>query len=254
MSSALPMLRLAGLAVLAVSWFAASPAHAQGCPPGTFQSGGGNAGWVGCAPVYDPWAGYAVDADPTPSWARGPSIDPLAGRIEAATTIFEMEAARYEELQRRLATDPQFAEAYRRYTHGVWEHFERSEQQQCAALFAREGNFVLMFETGGEQRGALLVFVGRDVPAPRTPERIRVMLRQNDDEQPQRVQAYNYRVPETELGAAALAVPSIEALIDNMLDTHRFALEADGQSIFAIEWHSGLASRDALARCAGRRG
>jgi len=252
-SAAHPSLRLASAALLAALWLVASPAHAQGCPPGTFQTGGGNAGWVGCAPVYDPWAGYGVDADPTPSWARGPSIDPLAGRIEAATTIFEMEAARYEELQRRLAMDPEFAEAYRRYTDGVWEHFQRSEHQQCAALFAREGNFVLMFETGGEQGGALLVFVGRDVPAPRTPERIRITLRQNDDEQPQRVQAYNYRVPETELGAVALAVPSIEALIDNMLDTHSFALEVRGESIFALEWHSGVASRDALARCVAHR-
>lgn len=240
--------------LFAVIAFVATPALGQSCPPGMIATGGGNAGWVGCSPAYDPWAGVSVDTDPTPSWARGPSIDPLAGRIEAATTLFEMEAARTEELRHRLATDPDFAAAYHRYTEGAWEHFERTDRQQCAALFTRERDVVLMFEAGGGEAGALLVFVGRDVPAPEAPRRFRVELSQNDDAASQRVQAFNYRFPDTEYGAVALAVPSMDALIDNMLDTHRFELTVRGQRIFAIEWHGGQAARDTLARCVGRRG
>lgn len=246
--------RLPGLALAAVIGFTAAPALAQGCPPGMFPIGGGSAGWSGCAPTYDPLQGTAVDTDPTPRWARGPSIDPLAGRIEAATTMFELEAARHAELQRRLAADPEFARAYRRYTEGAWEHVGRTAQQQCAALFVKERNIVLMFETGGERPGALLVFAGRNVPTPDAPRRIRVELSQNDDAQPQRVQAFNYRVPGTDYGALALAVPGMEALIGNMLDTHRFALSVRGQSVFAVEWHHGKTASETLARCVRRPG
>ena len=234
--------------------FQAAPAFAQSCPPGMFPIGGGSAGWSGCAPTYDPMQGTAVDRDPTPSWARGPSIDPLAGRIEAATTIFEMEAANYTQLQRRLSTDPAFARAYRRYTEGAWEHFQRTEQQQCAAAYSKERNIVLMFEQAGEQTGALLVFVGRKLPTPDAPQRIRAELSQNDDAQPQRVQAYSYRVPGTDYGALALAVPTIDALIGNMLDTHRFVLSVRGQQVFSVEWHGGKVASETLARCVGRHG
>jgi hypothetical protein len=250
---------LTGVALLACAWLAAAPAHAQhaGCPPGMMETGGANAGF-GCAPQYDPSAGYAVDTDPTPTWARGPSIDPHAGRIQAATTLFEMEVARHEDLQRRLKTDPEFAKAYRRYTEGVWEQFRQTEHpapgEHCAAMFARETNIVLMFGPGGEHKGALLVFVGRDVPPPQRPDQISVALTQTGDKAPQRVRAYNYRVPNTELGAVALAVPSIDALLDNMLDKHRFEVTHQDQNIFTIEWRDGLAARDELARCVGRRG
>ena len=84
-------------ALFAVIAFAATPALGQSCPPGMIATGGGNAGWVGCNPAYDPWAGVSVDTDPTPGWARGPSIDPLAGRIEAATTIFMLVVPQQEQ-------------------------------------------------------------------------------------------------------------------------------------------------------------
>ncbi|BAU16087.1 putative protein (plasmid) [Leptolyngbya sp. NIES-3755] len=38
--------------VLTSALFSNAPAHAQNvCPPGTYQQGGGNAGWIGCAPI-----------------------------------------------------------------------------------------------------------------------------------------------------------------------------------------------------------
>lgn len=234
--------------------FAATPANAQhgGCPPGLGAIGGGSAGWVGCAPIYDPWQGVPINPDPTPSWARGPSIDPLAGRIAAATTLFELEAARTIDLQRRLASDPEFARAYRRYTDGGWDLFEQADRRQCAALFSRERSILLMFETVGDRPAALLVFIGRDLPAPEKPRTLRVELRQNQDATAQSVKAFNYRMPQTAAGAVAIATPTMAALLDNMLDDHRFELSISGQKVFEIAWRNAADSRETLARCVAR--
>lgn len=252
-----PPLSLAPLGVflgLALG-FGPAPVMAQhgGCPPGMASIGGGSAGWVGCAPVYDPWQGVAIDPDPTPSWARGPSIDPLAGRIEAATTLFELEAQRTADLQRRLASDPEFARAYRRYTEGDWDLFEQTDRQQCAALFSREGSILLMFEASGGQPGALLVFVGRGLPAPDRPRTVKVELRQNKDARAQSVKTFNYRIPKTEYGAVAMSTPTMDALLGNMLDDHSFELSIAGQKVFEIAWRKGAAARDTLARCIAAR-
>lgn len=232
-----------------------TPAVAQhgGCPPGMGAIGGGAAGWTGCAPIYDPWQGVPIDPDPTPSWARGPSIDPLAGRIAAATTLFELEAARTTDLQRRLSSDPEFARAYRRYTEGNWELFTQAGRQQCAALFSRERSILLMFEAGGDRPGALLVFIGRGLPTPEKPRPVRVELRQNKDADAQSVKAFSYRIPETEYGAVAISTPTMAALLDNMLDDHSFELSIAGGKVFEIAWRGGVASRDALARCVAAR-
>lgn len=252
-----PGLRLAPLAALLVLGMAlgSTPAIAQhgGCPLGMGAIGGGSAGWVGCAPIYDPWQGAPIDPDPTPSWARGPSIDPLAGRIAAATTLFELEAERTADLQRRLASDPEFARAYRRYTEGGWELYEQTGRHQCAALFSRERSILLMFETGGGKPGALLVFIGRGLPTPEKPRTIRVELRQNKDANAQSVKAFNYRVPETEYGAVAISTPTMAALLENMLDDHSFELSIAGGKVFEIAWRGAAASRDALARCVAAR-
>lgn len=245
--------RLTRLGALLGGALALCPAPADACPEGMMSTGGGTAGWVGCAPIYDPWQGVSIDADPTPSWARGPSIDPLAGRIAAATTLFELEAGRTADLQRRLASDPEFARAYRRYTEGDWDLFEQTDRRQCAGLFSREGRILLMFEAGGGEPGALLVFVGRGLPTPAKPRTVKVELRQNQDPQAQSVKAHSYRVPETEHGALALSVPTMSALLDNMLDQHSFELSLGGQKVFEIAWREGAATRDALARCVADR-
>lgn len=245
---------LAALALLLALAFRPEAASAQAaCPPGMMGAGGGSAGWVGCAPVYNPLEGVSVDTDPTPRWARGPSIDPMAGRLAAATTIFEMEATRYEELGRRLKTDPEFARLYRKYHQGAWEQFERPDKRQCAAVYSREGGLIMMHEAGGGQPGALLVFLARTAPAPAKPEQVTVELRQNKDTQAQRVKAFSYRPTETDYGALALAVPSLDALLTNMLDTHSFEIKIGGKVVFSLEWRGGVAARDALAACMARR-
>ncbi|MGG6263067.1 hypothetical protein ACQ4M3_07285 [Leptolyngbya sp. AN03gr2] len=50
------------------------PAQAEGgCPPGFYPTGGGNAGWVGCAPI----PGYPSGESTRPSEPTRPAPDPL---------------------------------------------------------------------------------------------------------------------------------------------------------------------------------
>lgn len=248
--------RLAVAALLAVlSTLAGRPAFAQGCPIGTHMLGGGNAGWWACAPIPGSET-VLVPNDPTPSWAQGPSIDPLAGRIEAATTLFQLEAQKSQELKARIAKDPAFAAQYRDYVKGTWQNFRQAPSappgEYCAALFTREGNAVAVVGPGGENSGALLIFSGRDVPTPESPAKVKVTLDQTDSPS-QTVLAYNHRLTGAGRGAMTLAVPTVDGLLDGILDTHRFELTLDGQSIYKIEWHGGFAARDALKRCIANR-
>ncbi|AFY95837.1 hypothetical protein Cha6605_4928 [Chamaesiphon minutus PCC 6605] len=63
--------------VMAASWLVAKSAQAQiiGCPEGYYGIGGGNAGWIGCAP-YDTRSEYptAPDRKPEPERPRVPTM------------------------------------------------------------------------------------------------------------------------------------------------------------------------------------
>ena len=61
--------------------------------------------------------------------------------------------------------------------------------------------------------------------------------------------ALNYSSPSHAFGSIALAVPSMDALLDNMVDDQRFVLHLDGKQIAKVQWHSGLAARSELRRC-----
>lgn len=247
-----------GASVLAfVGLTSGTAAQAEGgtCPPGMYPVGG--IGWSSCAPIPGAGGGsaapnYPIAQDATPSWARGASIDPLAGRIEAATTLFQLEAQRTEQLQRRLASDPAFAAAYQRYLTGSWDFFRQSPSappgEHCAALFLREGRGVMLAGPGGDYRGTLLVFLGKEIPRPAKPGKISVTLNQTESP-PQTVKAFTYQLPGSDWNAIALAIPSVADLLDNMLDRHDFSLSLKGREIFTIGWTSGNTARDRLRQC-----
>ncbi|MCB2056667.1 MAG: hypothetical protein H6916_03785 [Novosphingobium sp.] len=251
--------RLAAIfAAFMLSGLTAIPAHAQyvcanGPGPGERQVGttGGGGGMVGM-PLCTSDGSFEGSGDAEGSeTVRMP--DPLAGRINAATTIFELQARNYDQLQQRLRTDPAFAAEYRRYMDGGWDHTRdsrnRAAGQGCAALFSRGGNMIQLLGPNEYVTGALLVLIGKDVPAPEKLREINVSLMQTGDTAPQTVKAYNYRVPDSDLGAVALGVPGIDPLLDNMLDRQGFEVKYRNRKIFAAEWTGGLSAREALARC-----
>ena len=53
--------------------------------------------------------------------------------------------------------------------------------------------------------------------------------------------------------AIAFAVPTIEAALEGMEEKLDFHLAFEGKDIGSIEWHSGIAARDALKSCLAQK-
>lgn len=188
----------------------------------------------------------AEDQAPAP---RRP--DPTQARLNQAVAMARMALGNSMELE-RLRQDPR----YQAYQHGAWDFFQDKEGaapgDYCAALFWRKDGIVRISGPGGDYQGALITFWSQDIPRPAKVEKIKVTLSQTN-EAPQTVQAFNYRLPNEEYGAIALAVPSIEAALQGMEDVHRFELALGGKAVANVQWHNGLAARDELRRCVSRR-
>ena len=160
-------------------------------------------------------------------------------------------AARAE--AREQANDPR----YQAFVNGEWL-FKTPEKgkpnQTCSAMFLRQGVGALVIATGGLNDPVLLGFFSLDTPQPATPGVVKATLTQTGNDPAATVDVYNAALPwAPEFGLAFFAVPSAHLLVDNMLDTHAFAIAMGGKDVAAIEWTGGLKARDELKACIASR-
>lgn len=185
--------------------------------------------------------------------------DPMSIRMDlAAGAVFALHAAATDEIE-RMKNDPKIGPIIR----GKWDFFQDANNakpgQYCAALYMNIAGLVRLSGPGGSYGGALLTFWGPNIPKPRKVRWIKVKLKQVVNNDPnnastQTVRAYNYTDPKAKrLGVIALAVPSANALLDNMSDHLDFKLEVNGKEVQAMGFHSGLMARDKLRRCISKR-
>lgn len=192
--------------------------------------------------------------DGGPRYAEPPA-DPMRDRMSVATGMIALMQQNVDNMARRaeMMKDPRYA----RYENGGWDFFQDHAKpapgEYCAAFYWKKDGLVRVSGPGGDYKGALLTFWSDDIPQPVGVEKIKVTLVQSDGSPPQTVEAYNYRLPGEAYGAIALAVPSVEALLDNMLDTHGFDLQIKGKSVAKVDWTGGHAARDRLKQCVARR-
>lgn len=178
----------------------------------------------------------------------GPAPDPMARRLEAA---IEMEKAallgKVEEM--KLERDP----AYQRYANGGWQYFQDAPNAKpgelCTAFFSKKSSYVAVTGPGTDSPNAYLTFWGADVPRPVDVKRVKVTLAQSGGDPPQTVMAFNTFNPASSLGGVTLAVPTVDALLDNMLDVHNFSVSMNGKKVAEVEWTGGHAARDKLKAC-----
>lgn len=246
----------------ALGWLLATAAVAQTyiCPGGPgpgeaqvgVQNGPGFNGVPVCGPRGDVIPGAEQSAEELAA-SYGPGADPMARKLEAVIELEKMRLAgqiKAAELER----DPR----YQRYLNGGWDYFQDAVDAKpgelCTAFFSKKNGYVSVTTPGGDSPNAYLTFWGPNVPKPALARRVRVTLSQTGDP-PQTATAFNYLNPATSLGAIILAVPTAAALLDNMLDVHRFGVALDGRVVAEVEWTGGHAARDRLRACmqAGRR-
>lgn len=213
-------------------------------------SGPGAAGAPICA--RDP---NASDGAPTSAEdlaaSYGPGPDPMARKLELA---IEMQKALVLGQAAELKRDPR----YQRYMDGGWDFFQDAANAKpgelCTAFFTRQDSYVAVTGPGGVSSGAFLTFWGPNVPKPRDVKRVKVSLAQTGGDPAQTVTAFNTFNPAAGIGGITLAVPTADALLNNMLDVHRFTVSMDGRQVAEVEWTGGLAARDRLRACiAGAR-
>ena len=147
--------------------------------------------------------------------------------------------------------------AYRAFMDGEWifkTPLKGEQDQTCSAMHLRQGVGTLVIATGGKDDPVLLGFFSLTTPKPASPGVVKASLLQTGDSAAATVDVYNAALPwSPEFGLVFFAVPSASLLVDNMLDTHAFAIAIGGAEVAAIEWTGGFAARDKLNACiAGR--
>lgn len=259
------LMAVAGMALLQFNM----SAHAQICPggPGEGQMQIGVARGAGGAPICGPDPSYrgqtylnAIDgaardrevAAQISSAHRRDTIDFLTRAVESTNAM-----------RRSMAgMDPNFSFAHisEDYYKGAWTFSDLEKRkakpgEYCTVLFGSNRGLMGLFGPGGEYRGAMLVFWNDALPRPAEQQVVTVGLGQNDDKNVQTVKAFSYTEPHGGLGAVALSVPSVEALLSTMQDQQRFRVLIDNKLLVDMGWHGGLTARDALKKCVdqGRR-
>lgn len=265
MANCLTPSRLLAMTATALSLLTTS-AHAFICPggPGEGQMQIGVARGAGGAPICGPDPGYRGQA--YLGAIEGAARDrEVAAQISSAhrrdTIDFLTRAVENTNAMRRsmAGMDPNFSFAHLStdYYKGAWTLPDLAKRkakpgEYCTVLFGSSGGLVGLFGPGGDYRGAMLVFWNDGLPKPAEQKIITVGLGQNDDTKVQTVKAFSYAEPHGGLGAVALAVPSVEALLSTMEDQQRFRLLIDNKLLVDMGWHSGLKARDALRNCVGQ--
>jgi hypothetical protein len=237
------------LGLVLISLALAAPARAEGrCPPGFYPTGGGNAGWEGCAPMgpieqepeYEEESGGYYDELPPRSY---PSAEELQAMAEAS-----IKAEQWREDERMK--DP----VYRKLKEGYWYYPEGDEAKGdvCVATFMSTKGGAVMMDWAGDQKGTFLAFFGAGIPRAEKIKTVKVSLIQSGETQT--VKAFHAPFfSSEELGMIMFAVPSTDALLTSIEDVQDFEVMQSGQTLILGEWHSGHEARDFLTGCVTAR-
>ncbi len=103
---------------------------------------------------------------------------------------------------------------------------------------------------GGNQTGALMIFADPTVPRPNESVlETKVTLKQSDSP-PQTVKTFHVQNPHAkDSGAIVFAVPTIDAVLEGMVDTLGFEVVLKGKSVVALSWHGGQDAKQKLQQC-----
>ncbi len=181
--------------------------------------------------------------------------DPMAAAMADIYSVGEASSAFGVELKEQMK-DPKFKAAYDRYQNGGWEYFQDSNNpkpgEYCSALYAKGDVMVRISGPGSGYDGALMTFSGPGITGSRDVQKVKVTLNQSDGSS-QSVQTFNYQLPGEVYASIAFAVPTIEAAMAAMEDKQGFDLLVKGKSVLKLDWHDGLAARNALQKCLSKR-
>ena len=182
----------------------------------------------------------------------GPSSPPAPMTLEQQYLIQALR--RDQEIIAELQSDPRFE----RYANGGWDYYQSRQPagpgEYCAATYLNRDGMITL--TGVDKRwdGAMLIFVGENIPKPAALRAVSATLKQTGDP-PATVRVHNLAlVPQMhELGTLVFAVPTMAAALGGITDTLEFIIEIEGEQVFRMAWKDGLKARDQLRKCLRKR-
>lgn len=161
---------------------------------------------------------------------------------------------RDQEIITELQADPRFE----RFAKGGWDYYQSrlpaEPGEYCAATYLSRHGMITLTGVDKSWEGAMLIFVGENVPKPEAFSTVTATLKQTGD-LPATVQVYNFaKNPEMkELGTLVFAVPSMGAALGGMTDKLEFVIEIEGKEVFRMGWEDGHKARNELRKCVRRR-
>lgn len=247
----------------------ASGAAAQdGCPPGMTRIGSPGAFGANteCVPMYDSGGGGAPDTITADELAASYAPRPDRETRVLSDVINEMRAriaevnAAYGRTVTPPTTTPRTTPPAASSTpvpaaapaRGQWRVFQNGGNavppgQFCTAVYSNPNGMVVLSGPSPNYRGALLQFVGPNIPTGAA--NVVVTLEQTGDARPQTVRAYRYTMPDVPYGILTLAAPSIGAALDGMLDEQFLRARVNGQMVMDITWHGADGARERMRGC-----
>lgn len=179
--------------------------------------------------------------------------DPMGDLLSTAKTEINAKDAIEESKDRVLNS-----ERTKKMEKGFWQFFQGKSGakpgEYCVAVYWQKDQMITITGPGGDYKGAMLGFIAvePDGPFPRPDnskdvEKIKVTLTQGSDA-PATVTAFNSTIGGMS-DEIKFAVPTIDAALAGMEDKLNFRIDFEGDKVFELEWHSGLAARDVLKKC-----
>lgn len=148
----------------------------------------------------------------------------------------------------RIAQDPQ----YQKLRKGYWmfSHDEKNPRSglECVAIFGSMSGAVQLSGPTAKHNGALLTFLGMNIPQPASPRKVRTTLTQNK-EQPQDVGAINYTMSNGKWGAMAYALGGSDALVKELEEEASFKVSVEGKEVISTFYKEGGKAREFLRQC-----
>ena len=181
-------------------------------------------------------------AEPSPA-------DALGGLVRSQIELLREGQELIKEGQ-KIAQDPQ----YQKLRKGYWmfSHDEKNPRSglECAAIFGSMSGAVQLSGPTAKHNGALLTFLGMDIPQPASPRKIRTTLTQNQDK-PQEVGAINYTMSNGKWGAIVYALGGSEALVKELGEEEesRFKVSIEGKEVISTFYKEGAKAREFLRQC-----
>lgn len=229
---------------LSANWYSAL---AEGrCPPGYYPTGGGDAGWLGCAPM-GPMEEAAPEEEDGASYAS--SLPAMNYDPEEWAKWMEIIRKGEEAAEAEKMKDP----LYRELKAGTWDFGKEDHNRNtCVAMFLTLRGGVVMMDWKQDGGGTFIGFYGGNIPQTAKVKRAKVTLTQSGEKQ--KVTAFHAPLPwRDSIGMIMFAVPSTQALISSIEDRQDFEVEMDGQALVWGEWHNGTKAKAHLARCTSGR-